>query len=552
MESARVGDEAQTWCALSYVWGGDQPIKTTRKTLAAHYDGIPFDALPKTIQDAVRVCRGLAIRYLWIDALCIIQGDEQDLRRELGKMPEIYQHATVTISAAWSTKADDGFLYRRGYWYHFCPSIKLQILGRPRRGSMSDFGVEEEKKKGARTTTIEGYAYEKRVWESDPINSRAWTYQEYALSQRVLLYRSTLLEWSCRTVSDSYGLLEPSTLAAGKADHYQPDLLLDPDPEPPFFALSSSHQSWSDIVMEYSSRHLSFASDKLRALSAIAQVYHRETGKEYLAGLWKEDLPLALCWFAMPQTSYDNTTNASENENLDSESPPNKILQKRPADDQGPSWTWASIDDAAFMYPAADEKKKIQVLRPAPSVKILKAAVTPAYAGGEFDSVVSGCLDIEGAMREVTARRVRWSNSPSSPGSVSQSGEIKVPVGGQGHEVLVTLDAAPEKEEEEAGNNGDGRTGLWLLLLAEQVEEEEDEEEEEVEEDDEGQHEFNIGKPTSPAYAGLVLKELVHGQSDRFRRIGFFHCCEISDSGHTGDGCRGLLKEFEIRRVTLV
>ncbi|EGZ78362.1 HET-domain-containing protein, partial [Neurospora tetrasperma FGSC 2509] len=342
-ESSRVGDEAQTWCALSYVWGGDQPVKTTKETLAAHYDGIPFDALPKTIQDAVRVCRGLAIPYLWIDALCIIQGDEQDLRRELGKMPEIYQHATVTISAAWSTKADDGFLYRRGYWYQFCPPIKLQ---------------------------------------------------------RVLLYRSTLLEWSCRTVSDSYGLLEPSTLA-GKADHhYQPDLQLDPDPEP-FFALSSSHQSWSDIVMEYSSRHLSFASDKLRALSAIAQVYHRETGKEYLAGLWREDLPLALCWFAMPQTSYNSTTNASENDNLDSEPSPEKILQKRPTGNRGPSWSWASIDDAAFMYPAADEKKKIQILGPAPSVKILKAAVTPAYAGGEFDSVVSGCLDIEGAMREV-------------------------------------------------------------------------------------------------------------------------------------------------------
>ncbi|EGO51640.1 hypothetical protein NEUTE1DRAFT_32005, partial [Neurospora tetrasperma FGSC 2508] len=313
------------WCALSYVWGGDQPVKTTKETLAAHYDGIPFDALPKTIQDAVRVCRGLAIPYLWIDALCIIQGDEQDLRRELGKMPEIYQHATVTISAAWSTKADDGFLYRRGYWYQFCPPIKLQ-----------------EKEKRAKTT-MEGYAYEKRVWESDPINSRAWTYQEYALSQRVLLYRSTLLEWSCRTVSDSYGLLEPSTLA-GKADHhYQPDLQLDPDPEP-FFALSSSHQSWSDIVMEYSSRHLSFASDKLRALSAIAQVYHRETGKEYLAGLWREDLPLALCWFAMPQTSYNSTTNASENDNLDSEPSPEKILQKRPTGNRGPSWSWASID----------------------------------------------------------------------------------------------------------------------------------------------------------------------------------------------------------------
>lgn len=84
------------------------------------------------------------------------------------------------------------------------------------------------------------------------------------------------------------------------------------------------------------------------------------------------------------------------------------------------------------------------------------------------------------------------------------------------------------------------------------MEEVEEGEEEEVEEDDEGQHEFDIGKPTLPAYVGIIVKELVHGQSDRLRRIGFFHCCEISDMGHTGDGCRDLLKEFEMRRVPLV
>ncbi|KAK3500798.1 hypothetical protein B0T13DRAFT_535604 [Neurospora crassa] len=204
----------------------------------------------------------------------------------------------------------------------------------------------------------------------------------------------------------------------------------------------------------------------------------------------------------MPHSSYNDT---NEDDNLDSESPPNKSLQKRPTDERVPSWSWASIDDAAFMYPAADEKKKkIQVLRPAPSVKTLKTAVTPAYAGGEFDSVASGCLDIKGAMREVTARRVRWSSSPSSPGSVSQSGEIEVPVGGQGHEVVVTLDAASEKEEEEVENDGVGRPGLWLLLLAEQVEKEEEREEEEVVEDDEGQHKFNIGEPTLPALFPLL------------------------------------------------
>lgn len=76
------------------------------------------------------------------------QGDEQDLRRELVTMPEIYQHATVTITAAWSTKADAGFLYHRKHWYQFCPPIKLQIQTTTRQGSDSE--EEEGRKEGRR------------------------------------------------------------------------------------------------------------------------------------------------------------------------------------------------------------------------------------------------------------------------------------------------------------------------------------------------------------------------------------------------------------------
>lgn len=301
-------------------------------------------------------------------------------------------------------------------------------------------------------------------------------------------------------ISDSYGLLEPTTRTSKAAQ--QPGA----DSDPRSFILTSS-RPWSEIVLDYSSRHLSFGSDKLRALSVIAQVYHRDTRKEYLAGLWKQDLPLALCWFAVPKTSSSATTN--ENENPDSEAPA-KTLQKRLADYRAPSWSWASIDDATFVYPAADERT-IKVPRPVSSVKILKAEVTPGYAGGEFDSIISGCLEIEGKLIGVAdsssaARLVQ--DGPSSPGSLTKSGRIKVAVGERGHEVVAALNAAPE---EEAGNDkyGSEKAGIWLLLMAEQVEEEEEEEEEE---EDEGQHKYGNDTTTSPAYAGLVLKEVTQGQ----------------------------------------
>lgn len=153
----------------------------------------------------------------------------------------------------------------------------------------------------------EAYIYQGWKQDTDPIYLRAWTYQEHTLSHRVLFYRSSLLEWRCRTVLDAYGLVEP-TMFSRKA-HLQPFLNLNPS----FFFVSLSSRPWSEIIMDYSTCCLSVASEKLPALSAIAQVYHRETGKEYLAGLWREDLPVVLCWFAVPDknrgTKRDNHPN---------------------------------------------------------------------------------------------------------------------------------------------------------------------------------------------------------------------------------------------------
>jgi hypothetical protein len=71
------------WCALSYVWGGEQVLQLTHSTLQTLKDGISITQLPPTLRDAVTVSRSLVIEYIWIDCLCIIQGDSTDLHREL-------------------------------------------------------------------------------------------------------------------------------------------------------------------------------------------------------------------------------------------------------------------------------------------------------------------------------------------------------------------------------------------------------------------------------------------------------------------------------------
>jgi hypothetical protein len=63
---------AAPYIAVSYCWGdASTMIKTTSENLSSLTAGIAWD-LPETFQDAIILVKTLEIRYLWIDALCIL------------------------------------------------------------------------------------------------------------------------------------------------------------------------------------------------------------------------------------------------------------------------------------------------------------------------------------------------------------------------------------------------------------------------------------------------------------------------------------------------
>ncbi|KAK3374567.1 heterokaryon incompatibility protein-domain-containing protein [Podospora didyma] len=73
---------------------------------------IPVETLPKTFQDTVNFTRRLGIRYIWIDAICIVQGDEKNWLHESAKMCDVYGHAHLTLASAHSPDSEGG-LYSR-------------------------------------------------------------------------------------------------------------------------------------------------------------------------------------------------------------------------------------------------------------------------------------------------------------------------------------------------------------------------------------------------------------------------------------------------------
>ncbi|KAI9763455.1 MAG: hypothetical protein M1839_006447 [Geoglossum umbratile] len=76
-------DECLPYTALSYCWGSLQhmTIKTTRATISEWTVDLPWSQLPRTIQDAVTVSHELGMQFLWVDALCIVQDDEQGVEK---------------------------------------------------------------------------------------------------------------------------------------------------------------------------------------------------------------------------------------------------------------------------------------------------------------------------------------------------------------------------------------------------------------------------------------------------------------------------------------
>ena len=87
------------YVALSYCWGESQPVTTTQATLEQYKSRLPVNTLPQSIWDAIWVTETLGFSYLWVDCICIVQGDEQDWIEESQQMANVYSCAELVIAA---------------------------------------------------------------------------------------------------------------------------------------------------------------------------------------------------------------------------------------------------------------------------------------------------------------------------------------------------------------------------------------------------------------------------------------------------------------------
>ncbi|KAF2656521.1 HET-domain-containing protein, partial [Lophiostoma macrostomum CBS 122681] len=288
------------WVALSYCWGGAPPL-TTAETYERNLEALPFSSLPKLFQDSVTVVRSLGFQYLWIDTLCIIQGDKKDWERECSRMRTVYEHSAITLSAPAASSPDFTMLHNRSsvpqVWFRFQDSTLSAGISH----ILPDTNAGMPKQ------------------QSSPLSTRGWILQERLLAPRSLYFGENLMYWECRSADRFENLSSEQPIESP----------LGPVPKSVFKGLldssepkSQGREMWRRLVETYCTCDLTNPLDRLPALSGLAQKMNIELQDLYMAGLWLGGLKKDLAWFRDPHTT--------------------KTAPEANVSYKAPSWSWAS------------------------------------------------------------------------------------------------------------------------------------------------------------------------------------------------------------------
>jgi hypothetical protein len=349
-------DELETrqveYAALSYCWGSSMPeaAKTTTSNLGLQERSLT-QMLPRTFHDAIEICRGLGIPYLWIDALCIIQDSQQDWEEQASEMGLVYTHSALTIAAAISDHCDGGCLIRK-------PLEKFPFPITPEEDDKRALNLEEsqrwEKARDISESTEWSKAFLdnpllKRGWEPYPSNRRirltlrSWTLQERELSPRVLYFTPSNVLWECRLErwSEKHPFGEADSEFRLKRNRRCLDVALNIKTDSTeVFSPPNTHSAitidlfiwaWRKTVEDYTSRSFTHIKDRLPALSGLAsemQHLRDEHEEQYLAGLWESEMPEGLLW------RHEDDFHQSRNGEIERIRIPGHEL---------PSWSWVSV-----------------------------------------------------------------------------------------------------------------------------------------------------------------------------------------------------------------
>ncbi|KAH8600655.1 heterokaryon incompatibility protein-domain-containing protein [Bisporella sp. PMI_857] len=334
------------YCTLSHCWGDGNFLQLQKGNYKDFYSLIPYDLLSKTFRDAIYAANILGFSYIWIDSLCIVQGDKEDWAREAGTMSNVYANSSLNLAAT-SARRDDGLFTTRQ------PSKILPCLTRPLHHDIKEMVL-----------------FDRELWqlsiEASVLARRAWVVQELFLAPRTLYFGQDQLFWECSEGSccetfpwDPITFYTPIAKSVAKSE--RGDLSC----------------TWDSLLLFYSHASLSFGSDMLVAISGIARHLSNRGLGEYVAGLWRNGIEHQLLWRtgSLYTIQYGHLP-----------------LQYR-----APSWSWAALEDTtihSFGYLKAIYFQGF-VMKYYYAIRVIGFSLEPKYQGDVFGELNGGSMTIQ-------------------------------------------------------------------------------------------------------------------------------------------------------------
>lgn len=338
------GEILPQYVALSHCWGSSPTLKTLSTNIERFRIGISFRELPCTFEDAVKMTSILGFEYIWIDSLCIIQDNAIDWEQQSSLMAFVYGNADLVLAASRASSTEDGFLKERKYYRE--SSLRLTSVQNKKNSLNLRYRLLQPKDMPPML---------------DPLDRRAWALQERLLARRYLAIGSHDTSWTCMT-SSACECEWWRVASIWRNEIVNIKKLVQDTPVEQLGGL------WRQSVLHhYGLRDLTFPSDILVAISAIASIFQRKSKSKYFAGIWQDDLICGLSW-----RSID-------------------ALNSYASDYSAPSWSWASLPNLNVQTQVASrDRVKVEA-----EVRILETNTTVSTLN-QFGSVGSGFLKLWG------------------------------------------------------------------------------------------------------------------------------------------------------------
>ncbi|KAH7174402.1 heterokaryon incompatibility protein-domain-containing protein [Fusarium flagelliforme] len=373
-EICKLEASQRRYAALSYCWGsGDaaaKQLKTVRDTVKEHCTSIAMEKVPQTVAETVQVCRAIGIRFLWVDALCIIQHDEEDWSKESFQMSLVYENSYFTLCAIQGDSCSSGFLHKD--YNPPCVRLKFQSRVKPSVSGNIILRMLHHPLATTRRYTRADGKYRRPGDSPGQLDlgsawgTRAWTFQEDQLAPRKIFFGNLIFHVS------HDGHLEAADGTCVGHERFIDSMDSD--------SLQQGLSTWYRMVSVYSQRNLSFQTDKLPAIAAVARSFsERFPDQKYLAGLWESDIHKGLLWSHPAWKEFDDYQ---------------KLLSK---DYVAPSWSWARRPLQANWLLHDDKEPKSEL--------IVRGTDIVPEQHNPFGRVSKGRLMLTARMYKPTTRR---------------------------------------------------------------------------------------------------------------------------------------------------